>query len=239
MRGVEGTIAITVPAAIDSQSAERFIQDFLAAARDDSSRVILLTGGDGVFSRGMEPSSSDAADLRDHLHRFAEGLLAIRYAQKPVLSIVDGIAIGGGIGLAAAADIVIASDRSTFGLPEALFGFIPAVILPLLLERMRPKDCRIWMLTANSRPACDALAAGIVDFVCPQEELDAVTARIVRQLVRIDKNTVPSLKRLTSRRDLESAMRDGVQTTAAMLSNPTVSSAFHRFFAEGTAPWER
>jgi enoyl-CoA hydratase/carnithine racemase len=239
MRGVEGTIAITVPAAIDSQSAERFIQDFLAAARDDSSRVILLTGGDGVFSRGMEPSSSDAADLRDHLHRFAEGLLAIRYAQKPVLSIVDGIAIGGGIGLAAAADIVIASDRSTFGLPEALFGFIPAVILPLLLERMRPKDCRIWMLTANSRPACDALAAGIVDFVCAQEELDAVTARIVRQLVRIDKNTVPSLKRLTSRRDLESAMRDGVQTTAAMLSNPTVSSAFHRFFAEGTAPWER
>jgi enoyl-CoA hydratase/carnithine racemase len=239
MRGVEGTIAITVPAAIDSESAERFIQDFLAAARDDSSRVILLTGGDGVFSRGMQPSSSDAADLRDHLHRFAEGLLAIRYAQKPVLSIVDGIAIGGGVGLAAAADIVIASDRSTFGLPEALFGFIPAVILPLLLERMRPKDCRIWMLTANSRPACDALTAGIVDFVCPQEELDAVTARIVRQLVRIDKNTVPPLKRLTSRRDLESAMRDGVQTTATMLSNPTVSNAFHRFFVEGTAPWER
>ena len=239
MRGVDGTIAITVPAAIDSGSAERFSQQFLEAARDDSSRVILLTGGDGVFSRGMQPSTSDAADLCEHLHRFGECLLAVRYAEKPVIAIVDGIAIGGGMGLAASADIVIASDRSTFGLPEALFGLVPAVILPLLLDRMRPKDCRMWMLTAHSRPASDALDAGLVDFVCPKEELDTVTARIVRQLMRIDRNAVPLIKRLTSRTDLERAVRDGVQATTAMLSNPTVSSALYRFFSEGTLPWER
>jgi enoyl-CoA hydratase/carnithine racemase len=238
MRGVEGTIAITVPAAIDSGSAERFMQRFLEAARDDSSRVILLTGGDGVFSRGMQPSSSDAADLREHLHRFAECLLAVRYAQKPVIAIVDGIAIGGGLGLAASADIVIASDRSTFGLPEALFGLVPAVILPLLLDRMRPKDCRMWMLTAHSRPASDALDAGLVDFVGPQEELEAMTARVIRQVLRVDKNVVALVKRLTSRADLERAVRDGVRATTAMLSNPAVSSALFRFFAEGVAPWE-
>jgi polyketide biosynthesis enoyl-CoA hydratase PksH len=239
MRGVDGTIAITVPAAIDSASAARFIQQFLRAARDDSSRVILLTGEDGVFSRGMQPSTSDAADLRNHLHRFAESLLAVRYAQKPVIAIIDGIAVGGGMGLAASADIVIASNRSTFGLPETLFGFFPAVILPLLLERMRSKDCRMWMLTAHSRPASDALAAGLVDFVCPQEELEAMTARLVRQLMRVDKNVVAAVKRLTSRADLERAVRDGVQATTAMLSNPAVSQALYRFFAEGAAPWEQ
>jgi enoyl-CoA hydratase/carnithine racemase len=238
MRGVDGTISITVPPAIDSVSAERFIQQFLEAARNESSRVILLTGKGDVFSRGMQPTSADAADLREHLHRFAEGLLAVRYAQKPVIAIVDGIAIGGGLGLAASADIVIASDRSTFGLPEALFGFVPAVILPLLLERMQSKDCRMWMLTAHSRPASDALTAGLVDFVCPQEELEAMTARVIRQVLRVDKNVVALVKRLTSRADLERAVRDGVRATTAMLSNPAVSRALFRFFSEGAAPWE-
>jgi enoyl-CoA hydratase/carnithine racemase len=162
----------------------------------------------------------------------------MRFCAKPVIAAVDGIAIGGGLGLAATADMVIATERSTFGLPEALFGFVPAVILPLLLERMRPKDCRLWMLSGYSRPAGEALTAGLVDAVCPAEELQRYTARAVRQFSRTNRNGVGLVKRMTSGPDLERAVRSGVQATMEMLGDPEVSSAFLRYFEDGTLPWE-
>ena len=238
MRGVEGVVEVRVPAVIDPESAARFGQDFESALSADSARVIALVGADNVFCRGMQPSSPDAAELRDHLQDFAECLLRMRFAAKPVVAVVDGVAIGGGLGLAATADLVIASNRSTFGLPEALFGFVPAVILPLLLDRMRPKDCRLWMLSGYSRSAADAMMAGLVDEVCPIEELARTTARAVRALSRADAKAVSRVKRMTSHPDLERAVRDGVRATSDMLAETGVSVGFRRFFEDGRLPWE-
>lgn len=238
MNGVNSAVEIRVPPIIDPDSAARFATDFSHAALDSTSRVIVLVGGDGVFCRGMHPASADSAELRRHLHHFAECLLQMRYAGKPVIAVVDGSAFGGGLGLAATADMVIASERAMFGLPEALFGFVPAVILPLLLERMRPKDCRLWMLSAYARSANEAMTAGLVDVACPHEKLNRETARAVRQFARVDGNAVRLVKRMTSRPDLERVVRDGVNATTEMLGNPEVSAAFLRFFEDGTMPWE-
>ncbi len=238
MRGVDDRVEIDVPPVIDPDSAARFAADFERAAADSNSRVIVLVGRDGVFCRGMHPASADSSELRQHLHHFAESLLRIRYAGKPVIAVVDGAAFGGGLGLAATADMVIASDRSMFGLPEALFGFVPAVILPLLLERMRPKDCRLWMLSAYARSANEALTAGLVDVACAHDRLTRETARAVRQFVRVDENAVGLVKRMTSRPDLERVVREGVNATTEMLGNPEVSAAFLKFFEDGTIPWE-
>jgi enoyl-CoA hydratase/carnithine racemase len=236
MSRVDGVVEIQVPAVLDPNYSEQFAQAFLDAARSTSARVILLRGADGVFCRGIQPPGSDAAETRQYLQNFAESLLALRYAAKPVIAVVDGPALGSGLGVAAAADVVIASEESMFGLPEALFGFVPAMIVPLLLERMRPKDCRMWMLTGHSRSASEALHAGLVDFVCQKNELDSHIARFVQQVSKTDKSAVPLVKRMTSRHDLERAVRDGVQATTAMLVNPTVSDAFRRFFEDGTLP---
>src|SRR5262245_32348786 len=121
MRGADSAIRVPVPPTIDPQSAARFAQDFNPAAADPSP-VIVLVGTENVFCRGMQPSSPDSAELRSHLQDFAECLLRMRFAKNPVVAVVNGVAIGGGLGLAATADMVIASDDSTFGLPEALFG---------------------------------------------------------------------------------------------------------------------
>jgi enoyl-CoA hydratase/carnithine racemase len=229
MRGVESAVEVVVPAAINPESAARFAQDFNRAAAN-SSRVIVL---------GMQPSSPDGAELREHLQDFAECLLRMRFAHNPVVAVVNGVAIGGGIGLAATADMVIASDSSTFGLPEALFGFVPAIILPLLLERMRPKDCRLWMLSGYSRSAPEACLAGLVDVTCPREELERETTRAVRALSRADAKAVRRVKHMTARPDLERAVLDGVRATAEMLEDPEVNTGFRQFFEDGTVPWER
>jgi enoyl-CoA hydratase/carnithine racemase len=238
MLGVEGAIEVQVPAAIDPDSASRFARDFDHAVSSDSSRVVVLAGGDNVFCRGMQPLSPDAAELRRHLQDFAECLLRMRFAPKPVIAVVDGVAIGGGLGLAATADLVIATERSTFGLPEALFGFVPAIILPLLLDRMRPKDCRLWMLSGYSRSTAEAVAAGLVDVACRREEVDHRVVHSVRSLSRADARAIQRVKTMTSRPGLAQAVREGVRATEEMLAAPGVSAGFHRFFDDGTVPWE-
>jgi len=232
----DGVVEIQVPSSLDPNSSEQFSQAFLDAARSPAARVILLKGSDKIFCRGIHPSTSQPAELKEHLQHFAESLLAVRYAAKPVIAIVDGVATGSGLGVAAAADVVIASDQSTFELPEALFGFVPAVIVPLLMERMRPKDCRMWMLTGHSRSASDALDAGLVDVVCSANEMKNHTGHCIQQVSKTDKSAVPLVKRMTARHDLERAVRDGVQAMTAMLVNPTVNDAFRRFFEDGTLP---
>ena len=236
MHSVEGADEIHVPNEINPDSAEQFVQDLLQASRSDSSRVIVLTGADGVFCRGFHPTSSQAAELREHLLHLAEGLLAMRFAAKPVVAVVDGLAVGSGLGIAAATDLVISSERSTFTLPEALFGFVPAVILPLLMERMHRKDCRLWMLTGHSHSPAEALNAGLVDLVCSQKDLDKNVEQVIRQLTKTDKKAAPLIKRMTARSDLERSVRDGVQSAAAMLSNPAVNTAFRKFLEEGALP---
>src|SRR5262245_13426296 len=118
MRGAEGVIEIRVPPAVDPQGASRFAQAFDDAAQTDSCRTIVLKGDGQVFCRGLQSPGMDSSELRRNLQDFAECLLRMRFAPKPVLAVVDGIALGGGLGLAASADLVIASDRSSFGLPE-------------------------------------------------------------------------------------------------------------------------
>jgi len=237
MTGVDGAFDITVPSAIDPAAAAAFARDFERGLSDPAARVIVLKGGDGVFCRGMQPSSPDASELRHYLNDFAECLLRMRFSSKPVVAVVDGIAIGGGLGLAATADMVIASDRSTFGLPEALFGFVPAVILPLLLERMRPKDCRLWLLTGYSRTATEALGAGMVDLVCSVEGLQQETSRAIRRLSRVGTDAVRDVKRMTAHSELEPLVRKGVEATTKMLMNPEVSGPFLKFFEDGSLPW--
>jgi polyketide biosynthesis enoyl-CoA hydratase PksH len=237
MRGVEGAFEIRVPPAVNPESASRFARDFDSAMQSDSFRAIVLVGEERVFCRGLQPSGTDAAQLREHLQNFAACLLRMRFAPKPVIAVVDGSALGGGLGLAATADMVIASGRSTFGLPEALFGLVPAIILPLLLERMRPQECRLWMLSGHSRSANEALTAGLVDVTCPVEELRRRTARAVRSLSRPDGKTVQRVKSMTAPPDLERAVKEGVETAFALLTEPAVSARFQRFFEDGSLPW--
>ena len=76
---------------------------------------------------------------------------------------MEGAARGGGVGLAAACDVVVASEDSSFALPELLFGLLPAVALPFLLDRISIQAIRLWALTGHSRSAAEAMADGLVD----------------------------------------------------------------------------
>lgn len=160
---------------------------------DDDVRVVVLTGaGDRAFSVGQ--------DLRERARLDADGVppssfgsrgqpgwprLTERFdLSKPVLARVDGYALGGGFELALACDLVVASDRAVFALPEPRLGLVPGAGGAFRLSRQVPlKAAMGYLLTGRRMDAGTAYTLGLVNEVVPAAELDRCVAGWVADLL--------------------------------------------------------
>ncbi len=159
------------------------------AAADPAVRVIVITGaGDRAFSAGGDLSGRFVdAPLADHDARAALATLfrSLRRCSKPVLARVNGHAIAGGFGLAAACDIVIAVDDATFGTPEVKIGLWPMMITAVL-QRLIPQRVAFDLMATGRRISADeALQIGVVSRVVAREELDAAVDETVAALTSV------------------------------------------------------
>jgi dehydration protein DpgD len=171
---------------------------------DDDVRVIVLTGaGDRAFSVGQ--------DLRERARLNAEGAAPATFGSrgqpghprltdrftlsKPVLARVDGYALGGGFELALACDLIVASDRSVFALPEARLGLVPGAGGAFRLPRQVPlKIAMGYLLTGRRLPASVALGLGLVNEVVPASGLDDCVAGWVDDLLRSSPLSLRAIK---------------------------------------------
>jgi enoyl-CoA hydratase/carnithine racemase len=241
---------VALPASLASDSIAQLRATLQQADQDPAAGAIVLVGKGEVFCRGLEleavvggesVSQPVAAEVAVAVRRFAECLLALRQTSKPAIALVDGAALGGGVGLAAACDVVLCSDRARFAFPEVLFGLIPATILPFVLERMAPQTARLWALTAASRSADEARQAGLADEVVESGQLQTACRRWLRQLRRSDPRGVGRLKHFTlqlSALGLEVGVERGVAVTQETVQSEKVLGALRRFAQEGSLPWE-
>jgi enoyl-CoA hydratase/carnithine racemase len=240
---------VQVPPVIHGTSLRAFAREFEHASRTDGRRVVLVEGSNGIFCRGMDLMS--VAEARDgtgpppehraELEEFAACLLRIRRSPVPVIAIVDGEVLAGGVGIAAACDLVVATPRSTFGLSEILFGLVPAIILPLLLERMPAQKVRLWALEGLSHAASEAQKAGLIDVLAEPSEIERLVQGWVRRFSRADRDSVARLKQLSTEMPepgLQAALRRGVRVTTETLSLDSTWRRIHAFHDGGTAPWE-
>jgi methylglutaconyl-CoA hydratase len=152
-------------------------------------RVVVVTGAGDAFCAGADLAwmgdvlkYSYEENLNDSL-KLAEMFHIMFTCPLPTIARVNGPAIGGGCGLAAACDIVIASDKAIFSLSEVKLGLVPACISPYVIRRMGDKNCREYFLTGERLTAEKALAAGLANQVVPSEKLNnAVNSRIEQLL---------------------------------------------------------
>src|SRR5205814_4751005 len=114
----------------------------------------------------------------------------------PVFALVDGPALGGGLGVAASADVVLATRRAVFGLPEALIGLIPVFALPPVAARAGIARARLLAMGGPTLNADEALRIGLVDEVV--DDLEAATARYAARLARMDARSIGAVKRLVA-----------------------------------------
>jgi enoyl-CoA hydratase/carnithine racemase len=230
-------VRIQVPRDLDTASVEALRRDLDEALASRSPAVALHGASPEVFCLGLalgRPAGDEPAP-----HAFSALLTAMHRAPKPLVAVVEGQAIGGGMGLVCACDWVIASDRATFALPELLWGLVPAIIWPVITDRMPAHVARQWTLGAHSRPASEGLKAGLVDDLVPPAELDAAAGRATRGLRRLDPAALCRLRdwaRTSRQFDLPRALDLGANITSAMLEDPRVRHRW-QIFEAGEVPW--
>ena len=127
-------------------------------------------GGDGRGDGGVPPAS--LIDLFTVMHELG----------KPILAMVNGPALAGGLGLMVACDLVIAADTAVFGTTEISVGLWPMMITAEITRNVGRKKTLEMMLTGRKLDAAEALACGLVNRVVPAAELEAATAQLAGEL---------------------------------------------------------
>jgi len=144
-------------------------------------RVVLLSHTGPVFCSGMDLKEEAAEPGRQGVRELPGILRRISRCPKPVVARVGGPARAGGIGILAAADIVVAAPSATFAFSEVRIGLIPAVISVPVLQRVTPSAARELLLTGAVFSAARALEIGLVNAVA--EDLDGAVAGYLRDLL--------------------------------------------------------
>ena len=203
--------------AFNSALIAELTEAFRTLGADPALRVIVLGGRGKVFCagadlnwmRGMadyswDQNKADAAAL-------AEMLWTLYRCPLPVLARVHGDCYAGGVGLAAACDVVVAAEGLHFCLSEARLGLLPATISPYVVRALGEQASRRYFVTAERFGAARAHALGLVHELCPAEALDSTVAGIVDALVANGPAAVKASKRLVqdvAGRAIDEALRD-------------------------------
>lgn len=220
-------LTLPVPRRLDSVAVaglHEALLDGIAAAR------VIVLRGDVDFCLGLDLGVRDP-DLAG-LRRYVSLLLRLRGAARPTIAVVTGSALGGGLGLAAACDVVIAAPDARFGLPEALSGLVPGMVAPIVAERIGPAALRRMAIGTTSIGAEEALRLGLIDVVAP-DPVGAARGE-ARRLGRAAPDAVGWLKQVPSA--LREAVEAGAAETAARIVRPEVRAALEALDA-GEAPW--
>jgi len=204
----EGAVATVTLARPDVRNAfdETMIADltaaFTALAAEEGLRVVVLSGEGKTFCAGADVAWMRRAagyspeENREDARSMARMLRTIDTCPRPVVGRIRGAAIGGGVGLAAVCDIVVAARGSVFSLAEVKLGILPAAISPYVLRAIGPRHARDLFLTGERFDADEARRIGLVHSVAEDGDLDAAVARKVDALLSSGPQAVAAAKRL-------------------------------------------
>lgn len=156
---------------------------------DNRVRVIVLAGRGKSFSAGADLNwmkRQGSASMEDNLadaRRLAELFRVLAECAKPTIARVHGAAMGGGMGLAAACDMCVASSNARFATSEVGIGIIPAVISPYVVRAIGERQAYRYFQTAERITADRAREIGLAHEVAELEQLDAQVEAIVTSLL--------------------------------------------------------
>jgi methylglutaconyl-CoA hydratase len=220
---------------------------FQAAHTDPSVRVVVLASTGRMFCAGADigwlrraAANDQTANLED-ARRFAVMMDAIDHCPQPVVARIQGPAYGGGVGIACAADIAIASERARFSVSEAKLGILPAVIGPYLINAVGLRQARRLALTCTSVSAQEALTIGLVQQVVGENDLDQAVQACIDELLAGGPQAQRAVKQLFARLHVGPVTDEVRELTAQAISRTRAGAearaGFEAFFAKQPAPW--
>ncbi len=208
---------------------KQLILDLMAAftdlVTDTQLHAVVLTGEGPSFSAGadlnmMRESAvfTHKQNLDDALH-LADLFDAINNFPCPVIARVNGTAMGGGLGLIAVCDIVIAVEGARLAFSEVKLGIAPAVISPYVVRKIGESNARVLFVTGERFTSTHAQQIGLVHIVTTPEDLNAVVSKTVSELLSGGPQAIRACKALALRvgqMDDDSARRYTAETIATL-----------------------
>ncbi len=201
----------------------------------DAVRAVVLRGAGGHFSAGADlkdmaaarmramqaPAATDGGGVADPIAEVnaAFGELCVAYARTPLamVAVLEGTVMGGGFGLACAADVAIASETVQFRLPETSLGVVPAQIAPFLVERLGYSQAKRLAVTGGRMDAAAALRIGLVHAVVDMDDLQAELDKVLADILACAPGALAATKALMAQARLREP-QDLVQPAAAIFS---------------------
>lgn len=172
------------------------------AELDGDVRVVALRGAGKDFCAGADldellvsASLPPETNERNAL-RLGRIFTRIRELPKPVVAVVHGRALAGGAGLATGCDLVLAAESAQFGYPEIQRGFVPAMVMVILVRLTGERRAFDLVATGRILSAREALEAGLVSRVLTDDGFDAAAASILQQLAGSSTSALALTKRL-------------------------------------------
>lgn len=212
-----------------------------AAAEGGAVRVVVLSGRGRHFQAGADLGwlnavrpQGDAANL-DASERTARAVWELNTLPVPTVALIQGACFGGGTGIAAACDVVIAADNAQFAISETRWGMSPFIILPQLADAIGVRHLRRYALTGERFDAAEAKRIGLVHEVVPLEELAAAGEKVVDALLR----NAPGANAATKAATLRHAWVDGLQPNFSDIVAAHAAGRQSTEAAEGMASFEQ
>jgi methylglutaconyl-CoA hydratase len=215
-----------------------------AALADESVGVVVLTHTGPAFCAGADLSGGTPAGggkrrgaRRDGL---ADLLAAIQDSSKPVVARIAGHCVAGGIGLAAACDISLASEGARFAFTEVRIGVAPAIISVVCLPKLRRADALELFLSGERISAARAAEVGLITRTVPQDALDAEVAAMAAKLLAGGPSALAAAKRLVYTipgMDREEAFTRTTEISQALFASAEAAEGMAAFREKRLPSW--
>jgi enoyl-CoA hydratase/carnithine racemase len=209
--------------ALNSQLTQGLLDALRAADGEHGVGAIVLTGAGPGFCAGadlsefkglQDPAAADArAELTMQLH------LAFSRVSKPVVAAVNGAAMGGGAGLAIAADLAVMAESAKLGYPEARHGIVAAIVMANLVRQVGRKAAFELVALGEPIDAAHALGLGMVNRVCKDAQVLPTAVSMAERLASVARPAMAATKRLfheVADLPLEAALERGRDTNKRM-----------------------
>jgi methylglutaconyl-CoA hydratase len=222
---------------------------FTALGNDPEVRAIVLSGQGKAFSAGADlqwmkraseaPYEWNVEDGR----KFANMLHVIATCPKPTIARVHGVALGGGMGLACACDMAVASTDARFAASEARFGILPSAIGPYVTNAVGKRHAKRLALMAHRIDAQEALRIGLVQDVVEADALDAAVEAVLKEVLMNGPNAMAEIKVLFDQLQVGEITAEVRELTAVTISKvrgtDEAKEGFAAFLGKRPAAWIR
>ncbi|MDQ7076175.1 MAG: enoyl-CoA hydratase-related protein [Gammaproteobacteria bacterium] len=230
--------------ALNTVLIQRLREALWRLAADDTVRQIVIAANGHKFCVGsdveeMQKLLDAGEDKVEDLLQLGQLLRELDRFPKPVVGLVQGEVYGSGVGLLACCDVVFATEKARFCLPEVRLGYVAALISPYILAAMGSRAAGRYMLTGEHFSAAEAKRLGLVHEVYPRSQLALEANKLLKKLQATALHAQLETKAMLARQQQtpvdKEALLESVQLVARLRCSDEGREGIHAF-AEGRRP---